>query len=241
MHDICTIPIAGIREPFCSLSHIVGASIFAAFALILVQRGRGNWARTVSLSVMAFASVQMLVLSSTYHMLWPGPMREIMLRADVAGIFLLIAGCITPVHVILFRGAARWAPLLLVWTLAVVGLVLRMIFFNHMPGFVGIAIFLVFGWGGAITATVLWWKYGWGFVCPAVMAGVAYTLGALALLLHYPVLIHGIVGPHELWHLAVLSGLGLHWRFVFKFATGRVPEDSVQSRMRRSLIATRKT
>jgi hypothetical protein len=42
------------------------------------------------------------------------------------------------------------------------------------------------------------------------------------------VLIPGVVGAHELWHVAVLVGLSLHWRFIFRFAGGapdvEVPE-----------------
>jgi hypothetical protein len=34
------------------------------------------------------------------------------------------------------------------------------------------------------------------------------------------ILIPGVIGADEVWHLAVLAGLGLHWRFVFQFAHG---------------------
>ena len=30
------------------------------------------------------------------------------------------------------------------------------------------------------------------------------------------------VGPHELFHMAVLVGIGFHWQFVFQFASGAV-------------------
>ena len=36
--------------------------------------------------------------------------------------------------------------------------------------------------------------------------------------LGWPVLIPGVVGPHELWHVAVLVALSLHWRFVYLHA-----------------------
>lgn len=222
MHQIHTLPIFGFREPFSSISHMIGAAVFAALAVELIARGRGNRLRMISLAVMAYATIQTLVLSSVYHMLWPGPDREFMLRADVAGIFLLIAGCITPVHAILFRGTARWAPLALIWTVAISGMTLRTIYFDHLPNVAGITLFLIFGWGGAITASILWWRFGWKFVRSGVLAGMSYTAGALVLLAHQPVVIDGVIGPHELWHLAVLIGLGLHWNFVFQFAGGRV-------------------
>jgi len=225
MQPIEVFPLPGCREPISSLSHLVGAIVFSVLAFALVRRGRGDRGRTISLVVMAFSTVQLLILSGLYHTFSPGPMRELMVRADVSGVFLLIAGSLTPVHVILFRGLARSGPLVLVWAVAIVGIIFRMIFFDTISGGAGIAIFLLMGWGTATTAAVIYQRYGWRFVRHAVMSGLAYTVGAIVLALHRPILIPGFIGPHELWHAAVLLALGLHWRFVYRFASGRVPQE----------------
>lgn len=218
--DIAVFPLPGCREPLSSLSHMLGALVFAAMAILLIRRGRGDWVRTASLVVMAASSVLLLLLSSAYHLSWPGPVRDFLLRADVAGIFLLIAGSMTPVHAILFSGRSRWLALVLIWTTAVLGILLRMIYHEFVTDAVGVSIFLLCGWGSLVTAIILWRRYGWGFIKPAVFAGASYTLGAIVLLLHGPTLVQGILGPHELWHFAVLCGLSMHWRFVFQFASG---------------------
>jgi uncharacterized membrane protein YeaQ/YmgE (transglycosylase-associated protein family) len=124
---------------------------------------------------------------------------------------------------ILFRGPARSVPLIFAWTVALGGILLRMLYFDRLPNIAGILIFLVLGWGGAVTAAVVWHRFGWRFVRSAVLAGLVYTIGAISLLAHRPMIVDGFIGPHELWHLAVLSGLGLHWNFVFKFASGLRP------------------
>jgi channel protein (hemolysin III family) len=223
MCNIEATAILGIREPFCSLSHIAGAVVFTLLAMLLVYRGRGDRLRMLSLGIMAYVCIQTLIVSSIYHMQWPGPLRELMLRIDVAGIFLVIAGCITPVHVILFKGSERWAPLAVAWSAAAAGVLIRMCYFDRVPNAAGIGIFLVFGWGGAVTAYVLWRRYGWTFIRFAVLAGLSYTVGAIVLMLHWPIPLAGIIGPHEIWHVAVLAGLGLHWRFVFQIADGQFP------------------
>ena len=225
MQPIEVFPLPGCREPLSSFSHLIGAVVFTVLAFTLVRRGRGDRARTISLVVMACSTVQLLILSGLYHMFPPGPMRELMVRADVSGVFLLIAGSLTPVHVILFRGLARSGPLALAWSVAIIGIILRMVFFDSVSGAAGIAIFLMFGWGAAVTAAVVYQRYGWRFVRHGVCAGLAYTAGAIVLALHQPILIPGFVGPHEVWHAAVLLGLGLHWRFVYRFASGRVPNE----------------
>ena len=80
----------------------------------LVQRGRGHWGRTVSLTVLVVATVFLLSLSGVYYLLAPGTGRNVMRQLDVAANFGLIAGTVTPARAILFRGFNRWAPLFLV-------------------------------------------------------------------------------------------------------------------------------
>ena len=225
MPQIEVVALPGFREPLSSLSHLLGAVVFAVLAVALIRRGRGDRNRTISLVVMSVSTVQLLILSGVYHMFSPGPMRELMVRADVSGVFLLIAGSLTPVHVILFKGVARSGPLIAAWSVAIVGIILRMIFFESVSSGAGIAMFLLFGWGAAVTAAVLYQKFGWSFIAPAVLAGLSFTVGAIALALHRPTLLPGLIGPHEVWHAAVLLGIGLHWHFVFRFASGQIPEE----------------
>ena len=82
------------------------------------------------------------------------------------------------------------------------------------------SVFLLFGWSGLITCIVLWRRYSFCFVKPLFWGGVAYSLGALILGQNSLTLIPGVVGAHEVWHVAVTIGLGLHWKFVFQFAHG---------------------
>ncbi|MEI8019232.1 MAG: hemolysin III family protein [Schlesneria sp.] len=224
LHQIDVLPWMGCREPFSSLSHLLGAGVFAGLAVHLIRRGGADTVRATSLAVFGATSVILLLSSGIYHIFWPGPMREFMLRADVSAVFLLIAGSMTPVHAILFTGVARWGALALIWFVAIAGIVWRMLFCENTPGPAGIAFFLLFGWGSAITAFVIWRRFGWNFVQPAVLSGLAYTVGAIGLILHQPILVAGIIGPHEIWHVAVLCALGLHWQFVNHFADGRLPD-----------------
>ena len=220
IHYIDVAPWCGLREPFSSLSHLLGAAVFAGLGYHLIRRGRGDWVRTASLSVLVAASVELLITSGIYHMYEPGPVRKVMLRLDVASVFLLIAGSMTPVHAILFKGRSRQVGLVLVWTVAITGIIWRVLFCQDTPGPEGIAFFLLFGWGSATTAVVLWRRFGWTFIRPAVFSGLAYTAGAIGLVLNRPILVPGIIGPHEVWHIAVLTALGLQWRFVYQFASG---------------------
>ncbi len=218
--EIDAFPFSGIQEPVSCLTHLLAAPMFAILGYFLVQRGRGNWGRTFSLAVMVLSTVFLLSVSGVYHLLGPGAGRDVMLQLDVAGIFALIAGTVTPVHAILFRGFNRWAPLLLVWSAAVIGITLTTISRGRIAPGVGTETFLLMGWGGLISCILLWKRFGFLFVRPLILGGVAYTAGAVILSLKLPPLVPGLIRTHELWHVAVLFGLGLHWKFVFQFAGG---------------------
>jgi len=220
MDDIEAASIPGFREPVNCFTHLLAAFAFSILSVYFIRRGRGSWICTASLAVMAFSSVFLLSMSAVYHLLGAGAGRDVMRQLDIAGVFALIAGTMTLVHAILDTGITRWATLLAVWLAAAAGITLTTVFSGSLPSGVGIAIFLLFGWGGLISFIRLWRRYGFSFVAPLLWGGVAYTLGAVALGVNWPIPIPRVVGAHEVWHLAVVAGLILHWKFVFQFAQG---------------------
>jgi channel protein (hemolysin III family) len=212
--------IPGCREPVNCFSHLLAAVFYSVLSVYLIRKGRGSWLRTASLSIMAFSTVFLLSMSAAYHLVSPGDTREILRQLDIAGVFLLIAGTMTPIHAILDCGSNRGVSLLLIWSVAVAGITLRTVFSDSLPSGGGIAIFLLFGWSGLFTFIRLWRRYGYCFVEPVFWGGIAYSAGAVVLAQDWLVLLPGVVSAHEVWHVAVLIGLGLHWRFVFQFAEG---------------------
>jgi channel protein (hemolysin III family) len=220
------VSIAGFSDPVSSLTHLAGAVVFAVLSVVLLGRGRGDRGRMISLSVFAFSCVLLLSLSGVYHLLSPGTAgREVLKRLDHAAIFLLIAGSFTPVHVILFRGAWRWGMLAGIWGAALAGLILKTVYFATMPEWLGMLMYLGLGWLGLISAVALSRRYGWRLLRPVLWAALAYTAGALSEFLRWPVLLAGIVGPHEIFHLAVLAGVSCTWAFILGVAAGEPPSD----------------
>ncbi len=216
------LSIAGFSDPFSSLTHLTAAVVFLILGIVLLRRGRGDRARVISLCVFAFSCVLLLSLSGVYHLLEPDtPGREVLKRLDHAAIFVLIAGSFTPVHVILFRGGWRWGMLAGIWGAALAGLVVKTVFFSTMPEWVGLAMYLGLGWMGVISALQLARRYGLRFILPLLWGALAYTAGALIEFLRWPVLLAGIVGPHEIFHLAVLAGISCHWAFILGIAAGQ--------------------
>jgi len=221
--------IPGFADPFSSLSHLIGAAVFAALTVPLLRRrvrevgcGRGGVA---ALGVFAGATILQLSLSGVYHMLGRGGQaRDVMQRLDHAAIFVLIAATFTPVHAILFRGLRQWGMIAMVWVLAALGVTLKSVYFLQMPAAIGMALYLGMGWVGAFSMRAIWRRYDLRLAMPLVLGGVAYTIGAVIEWVHVMGPIVGVFGAHEMFHVAALTGLALHWRMMWVIATMKGPE-----------------
>ena len=209
------ISIPGFSDPFSSLSHLVAAFVFLVYGIKLIYLAAGHRAWVFAVSVYVFSVVFLLSMSGVFHLLEHESLgRAVLQRLDHAGIFGLIAGTFTPVHVILFKGFWRWGILLLIWSLAITGITLKSIFFNEMAEWLGLMFYLGLGWLGILSAYLTHRLHGFQVIKPLIYGALAYTLGASLEFLRLPIVIPGVIGPHELFHLAVLAGIAWHWQFV---------------------------
>lgn len=214
-----TEPLIGIADPVSTLTHGLGAVAALWMTRRLIMRGRGRPGAQAALAVFAASCILLLATSGIYHVFGHGTaMGAIFQRLDHAAIFVLIAGTFTPVHAILFRGTWRWGVLLAVWTVTVLAIPLKTVYFDAVPESLGLSIYLGMGWLGAGTAWILWRHLGFDFIRPALAGGLAYTFGALVGIAGTPNPIPGIVGAHELFHVASLAGVWLFWRFMGEVA-----------------------
>ncbi len=227
------LAVAGLSDPVSAVTHLAGALAFASQAGALLRRGRGSGARLLSLAVFAFCCVLLLSLSGAYHLLSPDTEERALLKQlDHAAIFLLIAASFTPVHTILFRAAWRWGMLTAVWGAALAGVILKTLYFDVMPEWVGLTMYLGLGWFGVVSAAALARRYGWRRLSAVLWGALAYTAGALAEFLRWPVPWPGIIGAHEVFHLAVLAGIACHWTFIARIARGEAAWAGLESNQR---------
>jgi channel protein (hemolysin III family) len=213
--------LPGFHEPFSAMSHLFGAVVFLFLGYLLLRRARRNPDGMIYVGVYVFSVVLLLSMSGVYHMVVRGgAAHKVMERLDHGAIFILIAGSFTPAHGILFRGWLRWGPLLLIWGAAITGITLKTVFFDDLPEWLGLSLYLTLGWCGIFSGTLLACRYGFAFVKPLFMGGLAYSIGAVIDFLKWSTVLPGVIHPHELLHLAVLLGVFFHWLFVWQFATG---------------------
>ena len=210
-----TASIPGFSDPFSSISHLAAVVVSLIYGVKLIDLARGHRGWMAAVSVFVLSVVFLLSMSGVFHLLEPqGAARAVLQRLDHAGIFALIAGTFTPVHSILFKGIWRWGFLVLIWTLAVSGITLKSIFFNDLAEWVGLMLYLGLGWLGIFSAYLTHQLHGFAIIRPLIYGALAYTIGASLEFLRLPVVIPGVIGPHELFHIAVLAGIAWHWQFI---------------------------
>jgi hypothetical protein len=109
-----------------------------------------------------------------------------------------------------------------VWGFAATAISLKTAYFDSMPATLGLSLYLGMGWIGAYTGLSVWRRFGYSFMAPILWGGVAYSIGAVLEFLRWPILVPGVVQWHEVFHVAVLIGLGFHWSFIYAIADGRL-------------------
>jgi channel protein (hemolysin III family) len=207
--------IPGFCEPISSLSHLAAASVALVATGPLLRLARGSSSRFWTIAIYTFCVIATLAVSGTYHsMQLGGSARAIMQRMDYLGIWLLICGTLTAIHGVLYRGAWRSKVLAFIWGYALCGVTLQVYRFDFFYGLPGLTLYLGLGMVGLVSIFTVRRELGARAVRPLWMAGVAYIAGALLEATGHPILIHRWVGPHEVFHMAVILGAVLHWLFV---------------------------
>ena len=126
----------------------------------------------------------------------------------------MIAATFTPIHLILFKGWFRWAPISGIWGFACLAILLKTLFFNGIPEWLSLSVYLGFGWVGGWSAYHIFKRYGARLVRPLLYGGVAYSVGAVLEFTGTPVLVESLLGAHQIFHLFVILGVVCHWRFI---------------------------
>ena len=196
------------------MSHLLGAIVFLGLGIKSLVNFHRDFIPIFSTIIITFAVIFALSMSGVYHLLTPATTgRAVLQRLDHAAIFFLIAGSFTPIHLLLFRGPMRWAFLSLIWVIAITSITLKAIYFRSFSEWFGLILYIGLGWMGAITGYLLYRRFGLSFIKKLLYGALAYTIGAVLDFVGFPILVPRVLGPHEIFHIAVLTGIGLHWSF----------------------------
>jgi hemolysin III len=174
----------------------------------LIAAGRDAASRA-SLAVYVVAMLIMFGVSALFHRVrWSAPAWRRMRRADHSAIFIGIAGTSTGIAGLALNGWPQALMLSLVWTGAVAGIVLRQVWLDAPQWAVSVP-YVVVGWCSLIVAPQLVRSLGWVGFALMLIAGAAYTGGALVYARKRPDPWPGVFGFHEVFHVCTVVGAAL--------------------------------
>jgi hemolysin III len=198
-----------------SVSHGVGlvAALLATPPLLIQAAQRGDGEFIIGASIFAASMVLLYLASALYHALPPSKTKQIFRVIEHSTIFLLIAGTYTPFTLGVLRGAWGRTLLIIIWALAVGGVVMKMLARMSHP-IVSTGLYLLMGWLIVVAVEPLSAR---GVPTSGLLlllaGGLAYTIGvtfyALDARLRY---------GHFIWHLFVMTGTACHYYAVLWYA-----------------------
>lgn len=157
--------------------------------------------------VYGLSLVLLMTVSSLYHALIFTRARHVFQILDHGAIFLLIAGSYTPFTIHLFHGWQLFLALLLIWSIAITGLVLKATIPKKMKR-IGVILYIGFGWL-ALLFSAKYREIGWPVVSLLILGGVLYTLGTIIMAFKKPF-------THVGWHVMVVLAAVAHYFAIIK-------------------------
>lgn len=194
----------GVSHGLGLLAALIGGPI------LMIAAWRGG-DRYFFIGTVVFIGAMLLVyLGSTLYHAWPrGTMKSIFQLIDHSAIFLLIAGTYTPFTLGPLRGVWGWTILALVWTLAILGVILKSLHGTEQRKKLSMTLYLGMGWLILVAFRPLILHVPIPSLLWLVAGGIAYTSGVFFFVSKRSRYTHFV------WHLFVLLGTTCHFLAVF--------------------------
>ncbi len=199
----------GLKEPFNSISHMVGGGLSIVGAAILIWLA-DTPIEYVAAGVYGFGLVALYTMSSVYHGITGGTEGGWLERLDHVAIYLLIAGTYTPLCLLALPQPTGFILLAVVGAISVTGIVLALTV-PMGPVWLHPVGYILLGWGAVFLGPVLIRSMPAGSLLWLVGGGIIYTAGSAFYVMdrHW-----WIIHSHHLWHLFVILGSVFHFVMV---------------------------
>ncbi len=183
---------------------IAGLTLMVVFAVLY---GDG-WQLTGTV-IYGISMVFLYLASTLYHSFQIDSVKQFFHRMDHVGISMLIAGTYTPILLVKMRNPQGLTFLVVIWTLAISGAVIKSFFTGRFVR-LSTGIYVAMGWLALLLAKPLIDTMGFDGVLWLLAGGIAYSLGVI------PFLWKRLRFHHAIWHLFVMAGSAFHFFGIFR-------------------------
>ncbi len=196
-------------EKLNSITHLIGAvlALMGFGALLAVSISEHNPILIFSFSVFGLTLVVLYTMSTLYHSFHPPKLKNIFQKLDHVSIYLLIAGTYTPYMLVSLGDGNGPLLLLLVWSLAIIGILLDL-YLPKRNQLLQVSIYLLMGWACSLDFSGLLAAIPTPGMVLLTAGGIVYTIGVVFYVLDN---LNKLAHAHGIWHLFVLLGSTFHF------------------------------
>lgn len=194
------------REEFANaLTHGLGflVAIAALAYMISVMPLELSVSQKTGVVVYGISLILMFLTSTLYHAVSHAGAKQVLKRFDHCAIYLLIAGSFTPLLTITLDSLSANVVLIVVWSMAVIGVVFK-VFFTGRFKWISIGTYLLMGWLSVVVVYQLYEALATAGFVLLVAGGFAYTVGVIFYVNK------NIPFNHAIWHCFVFIGAISH-------------------------------
>ncbi len=195
-----------VEEVANTITHGFGLllSIIGLIFLVVLASIKGDFWHVASSLIYGLSLVILYAASTLYHGAHTPEIKRKLQLLDHCCIYLLIAGSYTPFALIVLRGSFGNGLFIFAWTFALVGIIMKVFFFQRFP-IASVLSYIVMGWVGVLVVQPLFAALGFAPLALVLAGGLAYTIGVI--FFAWERLPHN----HAIWHLFVLTGSTCHY------------------------------
>ncbi|MFT5839122.1 MAG: hemolysin III [Flavobacteriales bacterium] len=196
-----------LEEKLNAISHAVGGIAATIGLMFLLMRVDGLYGQFACL-VYGLSMILMFLSSTLYHSVKSLKVKAVLKVVDHSAIYLLIAGTYTPFMVLAIGGWVGLTGMIVVWSIALIGIFFK-IFANKRFPKLSVITYLLMGWiaiffiyplYNALTTEGLWLL---------VAGGLCYTVGVLFYVAKK------VQFTHVIWHMFVAAGCVCHFFSIY--------------------------
>jgi hemolysin III len=185
------------------VSHEGAALVFPALGLLAVLLAHSASAKA-AVAVYTVGVTGMYATSACYHRgAWSVGVKRRLRRLDHSMILVGIAATYTPIAAIGLDVTTARELLVVVWGLAVAGVVIRNVWLGA-PRWLVASVYIAVGWTALAVLPALWTQLGVVTFGLLILGGLVYSIGALVYSRRRPDPMPAVFGYHEMFHALVL-------------------------------------
>ena len=205
-----------MQNPVRGILHGTAAVVSLIGTVFLIMRA-SSWTGRIGAIVFGIGLLGLYTTSSLYHSIpWREVWKQRMQRLDHSMIFVLIAATYTPIVVVILDGWWRWMVLSIVWGIALVGILNRLLSSMDRHAF-SFALMVILGWLSIPIMFPLAARAGTAAVVLMAVGGVLYTVGMVFKVTRWPKLWPRVFSAHELFHVFVVAASAVHWTATYRY------------------------